>query len=62
MAERDQFEPAVLERFAEVGVGAMLEEAFEVGEQGGMVGLDAENEVGAVQYHTVSPILGSAPR
>ena len=45
MAERDQFEPAVLEleRFAEVGVGAMLEEAFEVGEQGGMVGLDAEN-------------------
>ena len=44
-----RFEPSVLEleRFAEVGVEVVLEEAFEVGEHGGMVGLDGEHEVGA---------------
>ena len=44
-----RFEAPVLEceRFAEVGFGAVLENAFEVGEHGGVVGLDAEHEVGA---------------
>ena len=44
-----RFEPPVLEleRLAEVRVGAVKEEAFEVGEHGGVVGLDAEHEVGA---------------
>ena len=31
----------------EVGVGAVAEEAFEVGEHGGLIGLDGEHEVRA---------------
>ena len=42
-----------LRRFAEVGVGAMLEEAFEVGEHGGLVGLDGEHEVGGAKTHAL---------
>ena len=44
---------AELKRLAEVGTGAMLEEAFEVGTYGGVAGLDGEDEVGATPMEVV---------